>query len=204
MTVAYVAFVLESSLGGTGRAEWRDIYEFLPWEDWRCGRPTAIDSAITPGVDLWEGEQPGRRERSDVTFGFGGSTWDPVRVLDRYELLYEAGLADVVGTPAHLDHRRILASALGRVRGKLTYRPVVFELLAPAFTLLELQEVVEALTGVQQHKQNFRRLVEGGGLVEGTGQKRMATGGRPAELFRFRRDVLRERPAPGLSLPGRR
>ena len=103
-----------------------------------------------------------------------------------------------------LDHRRILATALGRLRGKLRYRPVVFELLPPTFTLLQLQRVVEALAGVGLHKQNFRRLVETGGLVEGTGRQDLATGGRPAELFRFRRDVLRERPAPGVGLPATR
>jgi hypothetical protein len=101
-----------------------------------------------------------------------------------------------------LDHRRILATALGRLRGKIKYRPVVFELLSPTFTLLQLQRVVEALAGVRLHKQNFRRLVEKGGLVEGTGQLDPKTGGRPAELFCFRREVLRERPAPGIGLPG--
>jgi hypothetical protein len=99
------------------------------------------------------------------------------------------------------DHRRILSSALARLRGKLRYRPVVFELLPPAFTLLRLQRVVEALAGRRLHKQNFRRLVEKGGLVEGTGRMDPHTGGRPAEPFRFRREVLRERPAPGVGLP---
>ena len=55
------------------------------------------------------------------------------------------------------------------------------------------------------HKQNFRRLVEQQGLVEETGEISAATGGRPARLVRFRREVLLERPAPGLRLrPGRR
>src|SRR5213592_4948627 len=85
------------------------------------------------------------------------------------------------GVAMALDHRRILATALGRLRGKLKYRPVVFELLPPTFTLLQLQRVVEALAGVRLHKQNFRRLVETGGLVEGTGQQHAETGGRPAE-----------------------
>ena len=107
-----------------------------------------------------------------------------------------------LGRPMALDHRRILATALGRLRGKLKYRPVVFELLPSAFTLFQLQRVVEALAGVRLHKQNFRRLVEKGGLVEGTARYDSRTGGRPAELFRFRRDVLRERPAPGVGLPG--
>ena len=106
------------------------------------------------------------------------------------------------GLAMALEHRRILATALGRLRGKLKYRPVVFELLPPTFTLLQAQRVVEALAGVRLHKQNFRRLVEHGGLVEGTGRFDTQTGGRPAELFVFRREVLRERPAPGVGLPG--
>ena len=76
--------------------------------------------------------------------------------------------------------------------------------MPPTFTLSALQHVVEALVGVTLHKQNFRRLVENAGLVEGTGSRSDYTGGRPAELFRFRREVLRERPAPGMHLPGRR
>jgi hypothetical protein len=107
-----------------------------------------------------------------------------------------------LGQPMAQDHRRIVATALGRLRGKLKYRPVVFELLPPAFTLLQLQRVVEALAGTRLHKQNFRRLVEHQGLVEGTGVLRASTGGRPAELFRFRSEVLRERSTPGIGLPG--
>ena len=50
------------------------------------------------------------------------------------------------------------------------------------------------------HKQNFRRLVETQGLVEETGEVASETGGRPARLVRFRREVLVERPAPGVRL----
>jgi hypothetical protein len=53
--------------------------------------------------------------------------------------------------------------------------------------------------GAPLHKQNFRRLVETAGLVEGTGVLEARGVGRPAELFRFRREVLRERRAPGVS-----
>ena len=137
-------------------------------------------------------------------------------VLERYELLYEAGLiqeawrdhgqpaipADgpIFGMAMAADHRRILATAIGRLRGKIKYRPVVFELMPPSFTLLQLQRTVEALSGVRLHKQNFRRLVERQGLVEETGGISAETGGRPARLVRFRREVLLERPAPGLRL----
>jgi hypothetical protein len=222
MSVAYLALVREQSLSGVGEARWRDVYGFLPWEDWRDGRPRLIGSRIEPALESWleSGNGPEeagrRRERLEITFGLGGAAWDPERVLERYELLYEADLVEecfrdrdeqspkrrTLGRAMALDHRRIVATALGRVRGKLKYRPVVFELLPATFTLLQLQRVVEALSGVRLHKQNFRRLVERGGLVEGTGRLDTETGGRPAELFRFRREVLRERPAPGVGLPG--
>ncbi len=105
------------------------------------------------------------------------------------------------GRAMALDHRRILATALGRVRAKIKYRPLVFELVPPEFTLRTLQHTVEALAGMRLHTPNFRRLVDRGGLVEGTGHFEQATGGRPAERFRFRREVLRERRAPGVGLP---
>jgi hypothetical protein len=230
VSVAYLALVREVSVSGGAR--WRDGYDFFPWEDWRDGHPAVLDRAIAPALEQWaalatepRGRQE-RRERAEIVFGLGGVGWDGERVLERYEILYEAGLMpesrrDLIarggaetlppGTPEpplgrlmSLDHRRILATALGRLRGKLKYRPVVFELLPPTFTLLQLQRVVEALAGVRLHKQNFRRLVENAGLVEGTGRQDAETGGRPAELFVFRREVLRERPAPGVGLPGLR
>jgi hypothetical protein len=99
------------------------------------------------------------------------------------------------------DYRRILATALGRLRGKLAYRPVVFELLPGEFTLLQLQRVVEALSGAKLHKQNFRRLVANGDFVESVGRTSRIGKGRPAELFRFRREVLGETRTVGLSRP---
>ena len=98
------------------------------------------------------------------------------------------------------DHRRILATAIARLRAKLKYRPVVFELLPESFTLTELQQTVETLSGQLLHKQNFRRMVEKAELVEPTGATASRTGGRPAAYFRFRKAVLRERPAPGLRI----
>jgi hypothetical protein len=223
VSVAYLALVREGRLAGAHPAQWRGVYEFFPWEDWRDGRPAVIGEAIVPALDRWArqaGDRAGlaaRRERAEIVFGLGGASWDGERVLERYELLYEVGLvaeaqrdgaprdeAPRLARPMALDHRRILATALGRLRGKLKYRPVVFELLPESFTLLQLQRAVEALAGVRLHKQNFRRLVEQGGLVEGTGRLEPQTGGRPAERFRFRREVLRERPAPGVGLPGAR
>lgn len=228
ISVAYLALVRESKLSGTAGANWKEWYLFFPWEDWRTGRPEVIEEYIAPALNRWIGAvsdpriRQERRERGDIHFGLHGAPWVPERVLERYELIYEIDLAyealrdrglslsdrkqpewmQCMGLSMALDHRRILATALGRLRGKLKYRPVVFELLPSTFTLFQLQRVVEALAGVRLHKQNLRRLVETGGLVEGTAQFDSRTGGRPAELFRFRRNVLRERPAPGVGLPG--
>ena len=131
-------------------------------------------------------------------------------MLQRYELLYEAGLAPeagggskgelVPGQAMQFDHRRILATGIARLRAKIKYRPVVFELMPPSFTLLHLQRTVEAIAGRPIHKQNFRRLVEQQALVEDTGEVASDTGGRPAKLFRFRREVLAERAVAGTQL----
>jgi hypothetical protein len=102
------------------------------------------------------------------------------------------------------DHARVLASAIGEVRRSVKCRPAIFELMPDAFTLFELQKTAEAILGPHLHKQNFRRLVEGGGLVEPTGEYRFRTGGRPAQLYRFRPDVLLERLAPGVRIKAAR
>jgi hypothetical protein len=220
LSIVYLALAREQPVAGPGAPEWRSCYEYFPWEDWRTAPPPVVDGAIRPALAAWAAEatDPERREdpaqRVALAFGPAGAPFDPTRVLDRYELLYEARLLPEAGAgdgadgpfgrAMRLDHRRIAATALERVRGKLTYRPLVFELLPEEFTLLQLQRAVEALFGLGLHKPNFRRLIEQAQLVEGTGRREARTGGRPAELYRFRREVLRERPAPGLALPGRR
>ena len=67
-----------------------------------------------------------------------------------------------------------------------------------------LQRAVEALAGVRLHKQNFRRLLISGGLVEPTGRREGSGRGRPAELFKFRQEVLLERLSPGVGIPTQR
>jgi len=226
LTVAYLALVREVRPAGSAEAVWQSWYRYFPWEDWRDGRP-ALLVVIEDQLAGWaskarnDAEARLREERIGLAFGLRAAAWNEELVLERYELLYEAGLvseaardlgrmsqageANSVGVAMAVDHRRILATAIGRLRGKIKYRPVVFELMPPSFTLLQLQRTVEALSGVQLHKQNFRRLVEQQGLVEETGEISSATGGRPARLVRFRREVLLERPAFGLRLrSGRR
>jgi hypothetical protein len=221
LSIGYLALVREAR--PAHGAIWQGWYRYFPWEDWRAGRP-AILEPIERHLRAWTAdaadaaERRRRAERLGVTFGLGGAAWNDERVLERYELLYELSLvpeahrdgvatwaaraAAIAAAPMMLaDHRRILATAIARLRGKIKYRPVVFELMPPSFTFLQLQRTVEALAGVGLHKPNFRRLVEHQGVVEETGEVSAETGGRPARRLRFRREVLLERPAPGLKLP---
>ncbi len=191
-------------------------YHFLPWEDHREGPPTALLKQIHKSLAAWKKEAPdaatkrARTARIAINFPKDPRKWNDELVLQRYEMLWEAGLVEeakhhkkkelITGQAMKHDHRRILASAMARLRAKIKYRPVVFELLPRQFTLLRLQETVEALAGLQIHKQNFRRLVKSQGLVEETGGLSQVTKGRPAQLFTFRPEVLQERAAAGTKL----
>jgi hypothetical protein len=232
--VASIGYLALTRVADNGQrapgAHFEPWYRYFPWEDWRTEKPAMIERDILPELTRWAAQPAeaaeairalSRKDRVRLYFGCDGSQWDEERVLDRYELLYEAGLVEEarrdgraaalsrkalprLGEPMRFDHRRILATAIARLRAKLKYRPVVFELLPNEFTLTELQRTVEAISGRHLHKQNFRRLVENTALVEPTGVMSTQTGGRPAALFRFRREVLQERPAPGLGVRARR
>src|SRR5665213_715035 len=187
-------------------------YRFFPWEDWRESRPDIIERDIFPELTNWaaQAEQPDttralrRKDRVRLYFGTEGAHLVEEARRDGRPAALGRKTIPRLGVSMRFDHRRILATAIARLRAKLKYRPVVFELLPPEFTLTELQRTVEAISGRHLHKQNFRRLVEAGALVEPTGVMSTQTGGRPAALFRFRREVLQERPAPGLRVRGRR
>ncbi|MFO1189619.1 MAG: hypothetical protein U1E97_08580 [Alphaproteobacteria bacterium] len=223
LSIGYLALVREAGGAGLDQAAWQDWYRYFPWEDWRNGRPAILDRFERP-LKRWaspavaKSDANARKARLATTFGLFGAGWSDEHALDRYELLYEvslvpearrggtaaaAGAASALAEaqPMAADHRRILATAISRLRGKIKYRPVVFELMPPTFTLLQLQRTVEALAGVRLHKQNFRRLVAQQGLVEETGRIIAETGGRPAREVRFRPEVALERLAPGTRLP---
>jgi hypothetical protein len=230
ISVGYLALTPERSDLQREDARWREWYRHFPWEDWRGGRPACIGGAIAPALWQWASNDPAKQEarrmRIRLSFALEGAPWNEERALDRYELLYEAGLTaeaaqdkarqhglcpteavaqpEAFGAPMASDHRRILATAIARLRAKIKYRPVIFELTPDLFTLSQLQRVVESVSGLELHKQNFRRLLDRTGLVEGLGRFEARTGGRPAELFRFRRESLLERPAGGVNVPAPR
>jgi hypothetical protein len=221
ISVGYLGLTPERTDISAFDAVWRDWHRHFPWEDHRKGRPVIIDEAIAPELNAWAAasnkDSAARATRIALAFGLEDRPWIEERTLERYELLYEAGLAPeaardrrqkpsklpsaILGEPMISDHRRILATAIGRLRGKIKYRPVVFELMPERFTLLDLQKVVEAILGLPLHKQNFRRALDRSGLLEGLGVFTQATGGRPAEFFRFRREALREGHVLGVQTP---
>ena len=219
ISLSYLALAREAHTAMLPGAGWYNWYRYFPWEDWRAGRNALVTEAVLPRLELWANEASGdiarqRRQRVGGTFGRKGGKWDEDLVLQRFELLFEAGLvpeaarqrpldssALIPGDAMAHDHRRILATGIARLRAKIKYRPVVFELMPEAFTLLQLQRAVEALAGKHLHKQNFRRVIESQELVEETGSVVASTGGRPAKLVRFRREVVLQRAVSGTKLP---
>ena len=220
ISIGYLALTPEAADLPSGGGEWHNWYHYFPWEDWRAGKPAILEGQIEPALHRWideaetEGRRAARRDRARSTFGLDGRAWNEERCLDRYELLYSSGLIaeaardrkEAQGMPPvsrsmASDHRRIVATAISRLRGKIKYRPVVFELMPDTFTLSRLQQVVEGIVGFPLHKQNFRRALDRTGFVEGTGRMLARTGGRPAELFRYRREVLRDGQATGIAIP---
>lgn len=222
ISVSYLGLTREADDRQVAEVGWQDWYRYFPWEERREGPPSLIADDILPALKQWinqDGDDVAfvqqRRQRVAVTFGLDGHEWNEDLVLQRYELLFEAGLVPEAqrkssrganatlnaGEPMRHDHRRILATGIARLRAKIKYRPVVFELMPPEFTLLQLQQAVEALAGRRLHKQNFRRQIEQQALVEETGDVITGTPGRPAKLFRFRGDVLLQRAIAGSKLP---
>jgi hypothetical protein len=209
LSIGYLALAhLNQDVSTANAAGWKSWYAFFPWEDWRRGRPSILGELIEPRLRQWADTGTGseidavggltRLERVRMVFGLDGIGWDEERVVERLDLLEQAGVMTDLAKELQPDHRRTLAVAISRLRSRIKSRPVIFDLMPEQFTLFELQRTVEAILGPHLHKQNFRRLVEHMGLVEPTDDIKNHTGGRPAKLFRFRQSVLHERLQPGV------
>lgn len=198
-------------------AKWQDCYCYFPWEDLRAdgGQRDAIVSRLriwANSADTEEVRQK-RLKRIHLCWGVEPENWSEEYVLQRYEMLYESGLIAeatelqenfdfaLTGQPMRHDHRRVLATALSRLRAKIKYRPVIFELMPPEFTLLQLQNSVEAISGRLLHKQNFRRQIHQQNLIEPSDTGVSGSKGRPAQLYRFRDDVLPDQLISDIGLP---
>src|SRR5690606_29520496 len=87
--------------------------------------------------------------------------------------------------PLAFDHAEILGLVIKRLRGKLDYAPIGFELLPAKFTLRRLQSIHETILGRRFNKDSFRRRLLASGLIVPTGEREADVGHRPAELYRF-------------------
>ncbi|HWQ15841.1 MAG TPA: NUDIX domain-containing protein [Roseiflexaceae bacterium] len=85
------------------------------------------------------------------------------------------------------DHDTILATALARLRSKLEYTTLAFELLPEVFSIMELKEVYEQILDEELDKGNFYRKIKDANVLEDTGMRREGRG-RPTTLYRFRRN----------------
>jgi 8-oxo-dGTP diphosphatase len=83
------------------------------------------------------------------------------------------------------DHQNILETALERLKGKVRYEPIGFELLPPNFTLSQLQHLYETIFATSLDKRNFRKKVLSFGLLAPIKEKQLTGRHRPAQLFRF-------------------
>lgn len=192
LRISYMALTREHQT----QEGWESWYRYFPWED---RRDVSRDSErllrhIVGRLVDWAGGCVSRQERVARQFGLRIPHWENERVLDRYELMWEAGLLPEaphaatpldVGASMYADHRRILATAIGRIRAKCRYTPALFRLVPEEFTLLNVQETLEAVSGQSLHKQNFRRLIHKQGLVVDIEKHAPKTSGRPARLFRL-------------------
>jgi 8-oxo-dGTP diphosphatase len=104
-----------------------------------------------------------------------GETGGPVLFRDRDGAIF---------SPA-FDHADIVGMVVKRMRGKLAYTPIGFQLLPAAFTLRELMIVHETVLGVALNKDSFRRKMLASGQLEATGERQHGVEHRPAELYRF-------------------
>jgi 8-oxo-dGTP diphosphatase len=167
-------------------------------------------------IDMDESlEQAARRELEEETgvrdiyleqlYTFGEPKRDPrMRVIsvayfaiiraDRQTLRASEESTDVRWYPVRrlpgqlaFDHDHILATALDRLRSKLEYTTLAFQLLPEVFSILELKHIYEQILGEKLDKGNFYRKVKDAHILEDTGMRREGRG-RPTSLYRFRRD----------------
>ena len=155
------------------------LYTFgNPDRDPRTRVVTVAYVALVDDARLTAADLSANSEVLRVEVDWPGETGGPVRVIDR-----KTGQE----SPLAFDHADVLGMAVKRLRGKLDYAPIGFQLLPECFTLLQLQRVHETVMGQATNKDSFRRRMLASGQLEATGERQQDVGHRPAELYRFTR-----------------
>ena len=117
ISISYLGLTREERAKSAGDAGWRNWYDYFPWEDRRAAPPAFVEETMIPRLRAWAkaaGDAAKRRERAErlaISFGLDGSPWNEELILQRYELLYEAGLVEEahhpVGRRRALDEPRL-------------------------------------------------------------------------------------------------
>lgn len=158
--------------GGIERVYLEQLYTFgAPRRDPRTRVISVAYYALVPRDRL---PASGAAGLARIHVPWEGETGGPVEVQ-----------ADGSELPLAFDHADILGMAVKRLRGKLDYSPIGFQLLAETFTLLELQRVHETVLQQPLNKDSFRRRMLASGQLEATGEAQQGVDHRPAELYRF-------------------
>ena len=148
------------------------LYTFgEPQRDPRTRVITVAHYALVPH------ERLGEEDLAEVVVDWEGEQGGPARALDARGRTIRLAF----------DHADILGLAVKRLRGKLSYEPIGFQLLPRKFTLRRLQEVHETILGRSLNKDSFRRRMLASGQLLSTGELEPEARHRPAELFRFNR-----------------
>ena len=158
MSVSYLGLTREAGETGVAQVGWQDWYRYFPWEDRRAGVPALLDETIAPRLAAWceagadQASRARRRQRGHHVRRAarpGTRTWccSATSCCSRRAWCPRprggaVGGEALPGEPMRHDHRRILATGIARLRAKIKYRPVVFELMPAQFTLLQLQQAV--------------------------------------------------------------
>jgi 8-oxo-dGTP diphosphatase len=140
----------------------------------RDPRQRTITVAYYAAVPRATAQQESAAQKPGNRWAHGGSWW-PVGELPSLAF----------------DHESIIEYAVTRLRYKLEYTAVGFELLPETFTLSELQASYEVVLAEKLDKRNFRRKILAAGVIEPTGGYRSGEG-RPAQVFRYREDAVAE------------
>ena len=90
------------------------------------------------------------------------------------------------------DHQKILEVALTRLKGKIRYQPIGFELLSQRFTLPQLQQLYESILGISLDKRNFRKKIKAFNLIKKCGEKEKNVSHRAAELYMFNKEKYKQ------------
>ena len=162
---------------GLSRIFLEQLYTFgAPDRDPRTRIISVSHMALIDGGRIHAAHSPGHDALlAKVTVPWTGEKGGPVHLIG----------SDGKRLAMAFDHAEMVGLAIKRLRGKLDYTPVGFQLLPSKFTLLQLQRVHEIILGRDLNKDSFRRRMLASGHLKPTGQIQGDVGHRPAALYRF-------------------